>query len=393
MDAPAPLTAPTAPGERQAGLDALRGLALLGVLLVNTLAFSGPLQELGPLAWWTRPADRAVEAALLLAAEGAFYTLFSLLFGYGFGLQLVRAEARGEAAVPRYRRRLGWLLAIGAAHLLLVWRGDILVAYALVGLLLPALRALPPGRLLRRSVALLGLSALLWAGLGALLAAAPAPSADVALYAEGSYGRLLRLRVADAGAQLLALPFLAPGLLGLFGLGLAAARLELARAPERHRALLRRVVTVALPVGLAGKALYAALLLSGLGLAGQVGVSQGLAGPALGLAYGAWWLPRLARRPPPALAALGRMALTNYLAQSVVMTLLFFGYGLGLYGRLGPAASVPLALGLYALQLALSSWWLRRWRYGPMEWLWRSLTYGRPQPMRRAREGAPGAAG
>ncbi len=119
--APTTLSAPAAPGERLVAIDVLRGVALLGILLVNMLAFSGPFGgNVVALSYWQGGADLAVEWAIMVFAEGVFYTMFSFLFGLGFGLQLSRAEARGENATPRFRRRLLVLLGFGLVHLLLI---------------------------------------------------------------------------------------------------------------------------------------------------------------------------------------------------------------------------------------------------------------------------------
>jgi uncharacterized protein len=391
---PATLSAPTGPGERLPAIDILRGAALLGILLVNMLAFSGPwIDEVTPLSYWSSPADRWAEWGVLVLAEGASYSAFSLLFGLGFALQLRRGERRDEAALPRYRRRLLWLLAIGLVHLLLIWFGDILTHYALIGLLLLPFARTPVVTLLRWSAALLALASLLY------LAAGGAVTSDrlsgdaaelVRLYRDGGFGDILAQRLDDGITALIATPLLVPGLLWLFLLGFAAGRARLFSDLAGSAPLLRRVRALALSVALVCKGLYGWLLLARPDNPFGLLLSTGLGGPALGLVYlsslalllsDPAWLARL--RP---LAALGRMALSNYLAHSLVFTLLFYGYGAGLYGRLGPATTLGFALGMIALQLTLSREWLARFRFGPVEWLWRSLTYGRAQPWRRGGE-------
>jgi uncharacterized protein len=378
-----------------AAIDTLRGVALLGILLVNMLAFSGPwLDEVTPLSFWSSPADRWAEWGVLVLAEGAFYSAFSLLFGLGFALQLRRGERRGEATLPRYRRRLLWLLAIGLVHLLLIWFGDILTHYALIGLLLLPFARTPIPTLLRWSAALLALASLLYLAAGGAVASERLTgdaTALVHLYRDGAVGDILAQRLDDGVVALLATPLLAPGLLWLFLLGFAAGRAQLFTDLRGAAPLLRRVRALAFPVALICKGLYGWLLLARPDNPFGTLLSTGLGGPALGIVYltslalllsDPAWLVRL--RP---LATLGRMALSNYLAHSLVFTLLFYGYGAGLYGRLGPAITLWFALGVIVLQLALSRWWLARFRFGPVEWLWRSLTYSRAQPWRQREQG------
>ena len=389
--APTTLSAPAAPGERLVAIDVLRGVALLGILLVNMLAFSGPFGgNVVALSYWQGGADLAVEWAIMVFAEGVFYTMFSFLFGLGFGLQLSRAEARGENATPRFRRRLLVLLGFGLVHLLLIWFGDILTHYALIGLLLLAFRNALPRTLWRWALGILALSTLIYLALGPLAAqqlAATDPAGLVQLYRDGNGAQILGERLELGFSIILSTPFLIPSLLWLFLLGLATSKLTLFENLAAHAGLLRRARAIALPVALVCKALFGWLLLARPGSGFTLALSTGLGGPALGIAYltslalllsDPTWLARL--RP---LAAAGRMALSNYLAQSLVATLFFFGYGLGFYGRLGPATTILFTVGLFALQVVVSNLWLARFRFGLAEWLWRSLTYGRAQPWRR----------
>lgn len=390
---------PLAGGERLQVVDALRGAALLGILLVNVLAFSGPSFLYGPPLGYWRGVDRWVEWGVLVLAEGAFYSIFSLLFGLGLGLQLRRRDP--ATALPRFRRRLWALLGIGLLHRVLIWLGDILTDYALVGFALTLLAGASVTALLLGGVALWGVS-LLFALSFALDAAPAAPLPGGAalwaqpwleLFGRGSWVELVAYRWEQLGPGLAGTLYLLPGLLGLFALGLALARLGVFQAPARHRPAIRRLLWLTLPLALACKALYGAQLLAG-ETRWRLLLSTTGGGPLLGASYAAlltlaWsaegrpaWLQRLA----DGLAAAGRMALTNYLAQSLLFTLLYYGYGLGLYGRLGPAAGEALALALFALQVGGSRWWLARFRFGPLEWLWRGLTYGRLPPLSRARD-------
>ncbi len=184
--------------------------------------------------------------------------------------------------------------------------------------------------------------------------------------------------------------FLAPTVLAMFVLGLAAGRRHLTLGTEDHRALLRRVLAWGLAIGLPVAALSAtgAALLPTLSALMCVWVNGTVAGPLLAMAYGSgiallWQRPGWQRLLRP-LAAMGRTALTNYLLQSVIATLLFYGYGLGLARRVSPSLAIVIVVAILAGQLLVSGRWLRRYRFGPAEWLWRTLTYGARQPLRRA---------
>lgn len=375
--------------ERLTHVDALRGVALLGILVVNLLAFSGPsFLHVDPLSYW-EGAGRWLEWAVLVTSEGAFYTIFSVLFGWGFGRWM---RTRGVEAVGRFARRLAWLLAIGLVHLFLIWTGDILTHYALIGFVLLAFSSTGA-----RGSALWGLG--MWAVGVLIFSAAPADpdpgGADrwATLYGDGTLAAILEERIERGASVVLSAVAYLPLLLGLFLLGSALAKSRAFESVPRERparAWWARSLLITLPVGVTLKGAYGAQLLAG-DESRRLLLSTSLGGPMLGLAYLALLnlaftapeRPRWVASLEAALAAAGRTALTVYLSQSVVMTLFFFGYGLGLYGRVGPSVGLPIALGLFALQVAIARWWLTRFRFGPVEWLWRSLTYGRPQPWRR----------
>lgn len=380
------------PGERLTHVDALRGVALLGILVVNLLAFSGPsFLYARPLTWW-QGIDRWLEWGVLVTSEGAFYTIFSILFGWGFGRWM---RTRGAEARVRFGRRLAWLLVIGLVHLFGIWIGDILTHYALIGFLL-----LPFAGMSARRTALWGLGlwtvgALLFAGAGSESGAGEAER-WVELYGSGTVETILRARFEQAAVAVISVVAYLPLILGLFLLGAALAKSHaFERVAQRGtaRAWWIRCAVLALPVGFALKAVYGTQLLAG-GETQRLLLSTSLGGPILGIAYLALlsvWLTS-PRRPAwvatleRSFAAAGRTALTVYLTQSIVMTAIFYGYGLGLYGRTGPSIGLPIAIALFAMQVLAARWWLARFRFGPVEWLWRSLTYGYLQPWRVERD-------
>lgn len=379
-------------GERIEALDVLRGMALFGVLVVNLVgSFRVSFLEYFLLRSPGASAlDRAAELAIQVLVEGKALTLFAFLFGAGLAIQHGRFERTGR---PRQllRRRLAALLAFGLAHLLLAWNGDILAQYALLGFaLLPLLEA--PLATVRKWIARLAVVALVlpFLALPGFFPETPDLLAEIAeansVYGNGTY---LEIRAYSAGEFLRMLPFVAsllPQTFLVMLLGVAAWRVGLLQRPGEHRATLRRVAAAGLPAGLAMGVFN--LWTDAPPILGLLLVPSLTFGPiVLAMGYGAALLLALerpaVRRPLAIFAPLGRMAFTNYILQSLVFGWIFFGYGLGLFARLGTAQAVAIGLAVYAAQLALSAWWLARYRFGPLEWLWRTLTYGRAQPMRR----------
>ena len=362
---------PTQPTKRIATLDILRGFALFGVLVVNVLqAYTGPSG--GGI-------DRIVANAVRVLGEGTFYPVFSFLFGLGFALQL----RKGEAVLPVFRRRLFVLLGFGLAHGFLIWRGDILAAYAFLGLLLPAFRHFGDRRLVLSAGVGWLLSLLLIASLSSTLS--NTASLETSLYATGDYLSITSLRAAEYGADLLSGTLIFGGqLLGFFLLGYLVGRRGVAEVAA-NRPWLLRVFAVSLAVALPVFGLYIYTLAKGDAVSGWLYVLEYfVASPFLGFAYLAG-LSLLLQRDPwqrrlHFLSPVGRMALSNYLGQSVVCTLIFYGYGLGYYGKLGAATTFLISLGIFVVQIVLSVLWLRFFQYGAVEWLWRTLTYGRVQP-------------
>jgi uncharacterized protein len=409
--------APVAARERIEVMDVLRGFALLGILLMNMEAFVGPLMEsLTGVNPRLTGADRWVDTAIYVLVQGKFFTLFSLLFGMGFAVMLDRANAAGSTGTGLYARRLLALLGIGLVHAILIWSGDILLTYALLGfVLLLFFRRTPVSRLPKWGVALYLLPlALGWLYALAMAAAAQDPTAAAEMekslaeqgrqmaamveaqrqaYGSGTWAEAVAQRAADTGMMAMFIVFGGGLILGMFLFGAWFVRSGAIRDVESRLPLYRRLRTLGFVVGLP-LALWAAWrhpTMSFSEVSFDTALSQtamGLANVLLCFAYFASivlamripaWASRLRWFAPA-----GRMALTNYLMQSVICTAIFYGYGLGYFEQL-PRAWQPLfTVAVFAFQVVLSRWWLSRHRYGPMEWLWRWLTYGRRPPMRLA---------
>ncbi|MET9934792.1 MULTISPECIES: DUF418 domain-containing protein [unclassified Streptomyces] len=378
---------------RLTDLDALRGFALLGIVVVNATYFASAFHGTGiadPAI--TTAADRTVSRLITFLFETKFYLLFSFLFGYSFTLQRLSAEHRGTRFTAAFLRRLAALFAIGAAHAVLLFTGDILTTYALLGLVL-----LAAGRLRTRTAAiaactLLILAAAVYATLGTLQAAyGPANTLDArTVTAQAHHSATLlaghpaqvitsHLQELPDTAALLLL-FQAPCALAMFLFGLAAGQHGLLARPARTT-VLRRIQLIGFPVGLAGAALYthAADHWAGTPTESYALAVDVLTAPALAAAYVATLLRLLkgrhGHRITSALVPAGRMALSNYLAQSTVLAVVFTGYGFAAIGRLSPLTVLVLSLTLYVLQLCVSAQWMRTHAYGPLEWVLRAATH------------------
>ena len=320
-------------------------------------------------------------------------------------MQLARS---GDVAVSRFRRRLRILLAIGAVHTFLIWAGDILLLYALLGFTMPWFARRTDPALLRWVVGLLALPTALYI-VGLIVAvltgstaqqgtAAPdagiPPEIMALLTAMGTGGVVDALIgnlvfVVGRWADLF-VTMRFPKVLGMFVLGLWAVRHGLALNPDAHRATLVRWrglgLSIGLPANLAGAWIFSQWPYLPPSIMGLVGVAcQAIGFPLLAIGYAATiaLLVVDGRRWVSAFAPVGKMALTNYLMHSVVCIVLSYGFGFGLWWRVGTSTAMAIALAIIAVQIPLSAWWLRRYEFGPMEWVWRRLTYRQPLQMRR----------
>ena len=396
---------PVSSRERLAAVDVIRGWALLGVLIANIHVDLGGLryrQTPGGEALYDAAASRFIEIAI----SARSITLLTFVFGLGFAIQLMRADSRGENGGALFLRRLAVLLAIGACHLLLWW-GDIASTYAVLGVALLAFRRVSDRGLLAWALALLFVPRLVMSMpviATAVHAAMPHPADPSAFDAQFRAAVLGHDYPALVIAHLRKFLYFfssvvvwyVPWLLGRFLLGYYAGRRRLfERDGAAHLALFRRLLVWGLGCAAAGApvivlARTGALTPSAVPLPVQLGLVALIELALLGLAAAyAAAIVLLMQRPGPrrwllVLAPVGQMPLTTYLGQTVVATFLFYGWGLGLSGQLGSAACLGIAVAIFAVQVVACRLWLARFRFGPVEWLWRTLVYGRAQPMRRA---------
>lgn len=409
-----PLLAPVAPKERIVAIDLLRGWAMFGVLWSNLNASYGTVSP-------TTTANRALSWTQDWLIQDRFYTLLCLLFGVGFGIQLLRANERGADVRTTYWRRSAALLAIGIIHGTLIWNGDILTMYALAAFMLVMFRDVGTSRLLPAALCLwvvvpwmvsklMFVTGLRFPTLSGVESILHGPAG----LGHGSWLHAAHLRLAlylDWYGRWPLTSYwtvVATFLVGLWALKSG----YLHRVIKEPRAT-RRLLAWSIAIAVAGYAV--ALVWMKIWPPPHRRLPASNSGPdfwvflvypralvyralewsteATSIAYAAalllLWQSGRARRFLRALGAAGRMALTTYLTQSIVCTLLFYGYGLGWYGRTGFTGMLIITVVLFGIQMAASVWWLERFRFGPAEWLWRTVTYGRAPRMRVTSDDAP----
>jgi len=423
---------PVKAAERVPCLDILRGVAVLGILVMNVYAFAMPLAAYGnPLVMGgTDVLDIGTWFFTHLFFDQKFMSIFAMLFGAGLIIMMQRAESRAVAFGPIYYRRTFWLVVLGALHGYFIWFGDILFHYGLMGMLVFLMRKASPKTHLAMACAALPIALLInfassfhveslqseaarieqaqaagavldakqretlgeWQDVRPLFAPDSADiEAEVQAY-RGSYIDTLVYRVPlVAFLQFNLTPvFVVWRVGGLMLIGMALMKLGVLSG-ERDTACYARMAYLGYGIGIPLAVLSAVLLdrhefdplytVRYGGIAnyfGSILVAFGHIGAVM-VAIRSGAVRGIADR----LAAVGRMALSNYLMQSLVMTTIFYGYGLGLYGQVPRFWQQLFVVALIGTQLLVSPWWLRYFHFGPAEWLWRSLTYGQRQPMRR----------
>jgi uncharacterized protein len=394
--------------DRVVAIDVLRGFALLGILVMNMKTFAmigaayffptayGDLGGANLVVWWL--AD--------LLANRKFMTIFSLLFGAGVILQTARFDAAGRSFRGIYYRRLFWLWVFGLIHSYVFWEGDILVTYAIAGLLLYPMR-----KMRARTLMIIGLIVLVVGSAIMLSSGLAAPHWDEHQKAEfiadwqPDQQAVAEEEAAFRGSWLTEIKFRYPRVLemhlfvipyylfwrafGVMLMGMAMFKWGLlgGQRTKTYRVWIVLGLLVGLPLSAWGAArqfasgwepITAFMVDSQFGYWGSLPVTLGLMGLVF-LTIGSGRLSGLKTR----LAAVGRMALTNYLLQTVLCTFIFFGRGLGLFGSVSRVQQMGIVLLVWLFQLWISPWWLARYNFGPMEWLWRLLSYGKRPPFRR----------
>lgn len=405
----APTAAPVTAGERIVSLDVLRGFAILGILIMNIQSFSMiGAAYLNPTAYGDLTGlNRVVWTLSHLFADMKFITIFSMLFGAGIVLFATRIESRGLRPGALHYRRTFWLLLIGLAHGFLLWYGDILAIYALVGFIAYLFWRRSPLALLITGIVVMSVGTLLYLGSGVGITMAPpealdgvrafwSPGAESVAHQlammRGSWTEQMSVRVPDMISSLTVVFFMYYlwRTVGMMLIGMALFKWGVLSA-ERSKRFYAVTAIVGFVVGLP---------LVWVGIARRF--ADGWTVPWSffnGSQYNYWASAFVAlayisvvmlivksgvlARCVRTFAAAGRMAFTNYLMQTVICTTLFYGHGLGLFGSVERVHQILIVFAVWIFQLWFSTFWLERFRFGPAEWAWRTLTYLRPQPMRR----------
>jgi uncharacterized protein len=389
--------------ERSDLIDALRAIALFGVIMVNMAGITMIVMAQKMMAS-LGPADVGAMLFQIIFIFGKARAAFAFLFGVGFGILLVRAETRGDRFAPNFVRRMLALFAFGVINQIFFFFGDILANYALLGLALMLFRQASDRMLLRCGFALILLPPLL-AGIAEIVVGGTLPNLTGQSVAAASAMASARgLEAFSSGHYLDAILFNASwpfyaitgnpvhrvvynlSVFGMFLLGFLVARHGVLMQVEQYRPMLKRAVRWLLPIGVILNAVFAMGLL-GVKLDGVLRgvVTAGFSGPpilSLGfIAALALLFSRRAKRAQALLVPAGRMALTNYLASGAIGSFCFYSYGLGLLGKINLGGIALFAVVLYAGLLAFSHAWLSMFRLGPVEWIWRSISYGSIQPI------------
>lgn len=405
---------------RIGALDNVRGVAVMGILAMNIVAFAMPFQAyMNPIATGAiGQADFISWLFSFVLVDGKMRGLFSFLFGASMLLVIEKAGGSGQSAASLHFRRMFWLLLFGLIHLYLIWFGDILAGYALIGMVAWLFRNLSPRTLIRWGIGLAIVQLLVFSGLAfatfGLSQAAAAPGADpamirewqalqrefgaltpqalaeqVRIYGQSGYGAVLADRLAHhATAPIKGILIFGWETLAYFLFGMAGLKTGFLTGGWSRRAY-RKIALIGFAIGIPAYALLAWFVArDGFSIPMVFGISMGataLFRPLMVVAMAALIILLTQRGGAlvERIGAAGRAAFTNYLGTSLLMTTLFYGYGLGLFGTLGRAELWIVVVAMWAVMLLWSKPWLDRFQYGPLEWLWRSLARGKAQPMRR----------
>lgn len=400
-----PAHRPVEEAARLEALDVLRGFAVLGILVVNIQLFAMPYAaSINPTALGPPSrTDFAIWTLSHVLVDQKLMSIFAMLFGAGVLLFTTRAANRGGRSAVLHYRRMFWLLVFGLMHAYLIWYGDILVLYAVCGMLLYPLRRLSPRTLIVVGVLLVAGESLATIGAGLSIdnwspevladyreSWAPDPAALEAF--RGGWLAQMPLRAAYSldyhRFELWSSDLWRAG--GLMLLGMALLELRVLSG-ERSRSFYARLAIAGFSAG---------FLLSSWGVArnaaehwrleysyflgaqwnywGSIFAAFGWIGLVLAL-----WKSGALRGAVARLAAAGRMAFTCYILETLICTTVFYGHGLGYFGSVGRMGQIVIIVAIWALLLVLAPWWLARFRFGPLEWLWRTLTYGRIEPLAR----------
>ena len=382
-------------------LDVLRGFALAGILIINAMSILAVNGSTPAFTVEIPVADRTLQDLILFFIESKFFTLFSLLFGIGFAIQIQSAEKQGNAFLPRISRRMAGLLIFGLLHVLLLWDGDILVIYAITGTLLILFRKTTFSRIRQWVVSLLAVPGALVLAILVYTLIVRLSASGAETFAKSDASLAKEFANTDTTQKLLQSGFIEgiaerihtylelspllfsriPTVLAMFLIGLYLGRSNFIRQLPEKIEILKKVCIWGLTVGFSLMFLIVAgtKFLPAVSALIAIIEDQYLAGPILCLGYASAITLAFLKNPTRKIygffSKVGRMALTNYLTQSLVLTFLAYGWGLGLALKLNGFQVLGISVLLYLAQVILSGLWLSKFKYGPFEWIWRCITY------------------
>lgn len=378
---------PVSLDERVKAIDLMRGFSLLGILIINMLAFHSPLSYIDPYKWFDGTVNEGMYLFIDVFIQASFYPLFAMLFGYGLAMQYMRAEAKQRPFMPVAVKRLAILLLFGIIHAFLIWYGDILITYAIMGFLLIGMIRLPSSWLMGFAGIIYALPHLLLLGVMFIAAAADPNTyvgymeieSSIQSYQSGSFAEIFSQRLQDwtYTNNFVGYIILIATILPFLMIGAAAAKWRLIERTQEKRKLWLFLAIVPLLIGLLLKAApflfesnYAFVYLQDI-----------FGGPLVAVGYAAI-IALLAQKTSmqkllSPMAKVGRMSLTTYITQSVLATLIFYSYGFGLYGQVDLLTGTLIALGIFVVQLIFAELWFEKFSRGPLESIWRKWTYGK----------------
>ncbi len=404
---------PIAPTQRVKEIDFVRGFALLGILLVNMSIFRDSVFGMAI----ENPTSEGLLSSIAngftyLLAEGKFYSLFSLLFGFGFSIFLLKEQTQHIQMETAFKRRMLGLLGFGLIHAFLIWSGDILIAYALLGFMLIAFKKVSIKGLIKWAIGfvvfIIALQLLIFFFVEL---AKNLPNADFILgemekaqtilaekaavarevYSGTNYLAMIGVRAQEMAQQYSGFFIIFPSIMAMFLTGFALGKSGKLRNISENKSFFKKMLWICLLIGLPLAAMHVYGIFTYTRMATDLTGSFHIVGfflgsPVLAMAYlsgGLLLFNRFGKAKFLQMVAnTGRMALTNYLMQSIICTTIFYGYGFGLTGKVNAFYALIMAVSIWLIQLPLSTWWLKSYRFGPAEWLWRWITYGEKQPYR-----------
>ena len=405
---------PIKQSERIQVIDVIRGIAIFGILLINITSFSSP-ENITYFEDSLYPdlMNQIVIWFMKIFIEGKFYSIFSFLFGLGMAVQYERLKAQNIKFKPYFIRRLLVLLGIGLLHDLFLWHGQILIDYALLGFILLAFQNRKQKTIIIWIISLFVVPVILAFGIITVKELTKDKSTQsiqqeemekklekrqldfdeqIEKYQTGTYLNQFRGRINKLTSTFSTLIGLGWYLLGMFLIGVWSWRKGIFKDIQNHKTILKKGLWLGLLIGIIFIGLYLVVQLTAGDNPSQwekllSGISKSVYG---NLAFSIFYLCAFTlfinkiknSKLIEALVAVGKTALSNYLFQTIICTTLFYSYGFALYGKTGPVQNLLIVIVLFSIQLILSYLWIKNYRFGPVEWIWRSLTYRKLQPMR-----------